>query len=69
MSGDQCSTRVTGRAECPLQAVAGAEGKGSELASDPCRRHGQKLVSITLALDTTQLKNPLNLLKAFPYPE
>ena len=28
----------------PQQAKACAEGKGSELASDPCRRHGQKLV-------------------------
>jgi hypothetical protein len=28
----------------PQQAEAYAEGKGSEHASDPCRRHGQKLV-------------------------
>jgi hypothetical protein len=28
----------------PQQAEACAEGKGSEHASDPCRRHGQKLV-------------------------
>ena len=31
----------------PQQAEACAEGKGSEHASDPCRRHGQKLVSGT----------------------
>ena len=28
----------------PNKLVARAEGEGSELASDPCRRHGQKLV-------------------------
>jgi hypothetical protein len=28
----------------PQQAEAYAEGKGSEHVSDPCRRHGQKLV-------------------------
>jgi hypothetical protein len=30
----------------PQQAEACAGGKGSEHASDPCRRHGQKLVDI-----------------------
>jgi hypothetical protein len=30
----------------PQQAMACAAGKGSELASDPCRRHGQKLVNV-----------------------
>ena len=28
----------------PNKLKASAAGKGSELASDPCRRHGQKLV-------------------------
>jgi hypothetical protein len=28
----------------PNKLMASAEGEGSELASDPCRRHGQKLV-------------------------
>jgi hypothetical protein len=28
----------------PNKLKASAEGKGSELASDPCRRHGHKLV-------------------------
>jgi hypothetical protein len=28
----------------PNKLVARAEGEGSEHASDPCRRHGQKLV-------------------------
>ena len=36
----------------PNKLMASAEGKGSELASDPCRRHGQKLV----ATDTTDTK-------------
>ena len=31
----------------PQQASACAVGTGSEPASDPCRRHGQKLVSST----------------------
>ncbi len=30
----------------PQQALAWAEGKGSELANSPCRKHGQKLVLI-----------------------
>ena len=30
----------------PNKLMASAEGEGSELASDPCRRHGQKLVLI-----------------------
>jgi hypothetical protein len=29
----------------PNKLKASAKGKGSELASDPCRRHGHKLVS------------------------
>src|SRR5229473_834087 len=32
--------------QCPQQALACAEGKGSELANSPCHRHGQKLVLI-----------------------
>jgi hypothetical protein len=28
----------------PNKLKASAEGEGSELASDPCRRHGHKLV-------------------------
>ena len=32
----------------PQQAEAYAEGKGSEHASDPCRRHGQKLVTLKI---------------------
>jgi hypothetical protein len=30
----------------PNKLVVRAEGKGSEHASDPCCRHGQKLVSL-----------------------
>jgi hypothetical protein len=30
----------------PQQAEACAEGEGSEHASDPCHRHGQKLVQM-----------------------
>ena len=30
--------------------MAAAEVKWSELASDPCRRHGQKLVNIATAI-------------------
>src|SRR6202789_361266 len=37
----------------PQQAEACAEGKVSELASNPCRRHSQKLVLYTGASTTT----------------
>jgi len=33
----------------PNKLKASAAGKGSELASDPCRRHSQKLVDCKLA--------------------
>ena len=34
----------------PQQAVAWAEGKGSELVNSPCYRHSQKLVFILYSL-------------------
>ena len=35
----------------PNKLMASAEGEGSEHASDPCRRHGHKLVTVTRETD------------------
>jgi hypothetical protein len=35
----------------PNKLKASAEGEGSELASDPCRRHGHKLVHYLFLAD------------------